>query len=71
MNLFVDGLESPGGFCEAICTLLQTILVVLKVSGGCCESIIDGLESPRGCCVAICTLLQRNINGSRNCRRLL
>ena len=34
------------------------IFMILKISGGCCESIIDGLESRGGCCEAIYTLLQ-------------
>ena len=49
----IDGLDSPGGWCEAICTLFNEISMVLESAGGCCESIINGLESPGGCCEAI------------------
>ena len=54
----IDGLESRGRCCEAICARLLGNINGFEFQGGCCEAMIDGVESPGGCCEAIYMLLQ-------------
>ena len=49
VNPCIASQQSPGVAVKPFAPFHNEILMILKASGGCCESIIDGLESPRGC----------------------
>ena len=40
----IDDLESPGGWCEAICKLFNRIIYGFKLPMGCCEAICTVFE---------------------------